>query len=94
MAVEWSVQWDLVVFLFIAAVTIVAALAVIWTKEVVRSVMYLTLTFFGVAFTYIFLGAEYIGIIQILIYVGAVAVLMLFGIMLTKRRLLGGERLE
>lgn len=94
MAVEWSIEWDLVVFLFIAAVTIVAALAIVWSKEVVRSVMWLTLTFFGVAFTYILLGAEYLGIIQILIYVGAVSVLMLFGIMLTKRRLLGGDRSE
>jgi NADH:ubiquinone oxidoreductase subunit 6 (subunit J) len=86
--------WDLIIFLFIAAVTIIAALAVLWSKEIVRSVMWLTLTFLGVAFTYIFLNAEYLAIIQITIYVGAVAVLMLFGIMLTKRRLLGGNRDE
>ena len=56
--------------------------------------MWLALAFMGVAFTYIFLGAEFIALIQILIYVGAVSVLMLFGIMLTKRKLLGGDRGE
>ena len=56
--------------------------------------MWLALTFLGVGITYIFLNAEYLAIIQIMIYVGAVSVLMLFGIMLTKRRLLGGDRHE
>jgi NADH-quinone oxidoreductase subunit J len=86
--------WDLIIFLFIAAVAIVSALAILWSKEIVRSVMWLTLTFLCVGFVYIFLNAEYLAIIQITIYVGAVSVLMLFGIMLTKRRLLGGNRDE
>jgi NADH-quinone oxidoreductase subunit J len=88
------IEWDLIIFLFVAAVTIIAALAVLWSKEIVRSIMWLALTFLGVAMTYIFLSAEYLAIIQIMIYVGAVSVLMLFGIMLTKRRLLGGDRSE
>jgi NADH-quinone oxidoreductase subunit J len=82
------------VFLFIAGVTVMAALAVLWSKEIVRSVIWLTLSFFGVGLVYLFLNAEYLAIVQIMIYVGAVAVLMLFGIMLTKRRLLGGDRHE
>ena len=89
-----TIDWDLVIFLFIAAVTVVAALAVLWSKEIVRSVMWLTLSFFGVGMVYLFLNVEYLAIVQIMIYVGAVAVLMLFGIMLTKRRLLGGDRHE
>ncbi len=89
-----DLQWDFIIFLFIAAVTIIAALAVLWSKEIVRSIMWLALTFLGVGITYIFLSAEYLAIIQIMIYVGAVSVLMLFGIMLTKRKLLGGERHE
>ena len=51
MAVVWSVEWDLVVFLLIAAITIIAALAVIWSKEIVRSVMWLSLVFVGVGAT-------------------------------------------
>ncbi len=91
MAVVWSIDWELAVFLILAAIMIIGALAVIFTKEIVRSVMWLTMVFVGVGAIYIMLGSEYLGIIQILVYVGAVAVLMLFGIMLTKRRLLGGD---
>ena len=84
---------DLLFFIIFAAVTIAAAVSVVLSKEIDRSVMYLALTFVGVAITYIFLSAEYVAIIQILVYVGAVTVLILFGIMLTKRRLTGGEKI-
>ena len=89
-----SIGWDEFFFLFFAIVTIAGAILVLYSKEIVRSVMWLALAFMGVAFTYIFLGAEVLALIQILIYVGAVSVLMLFGIMLTKRKLLGGDRDE
>jgi NADH:ubiquinone oxidoreductase subunit 6 (subunit J) len=85
-------DWQLLFFLIFAAITIAAAVSLMMSKEVVKAVMYLALTFMGVAFTYFFLEAEYVALIQILIYVGAVTVLILFGIMLTKRKLLGGER--
>jgi NADH-quinone oxidoreductase subunit J len=85
---------DLLFFLIFSAVTVSAAVSVLLSKEVVRSVMYLALTFVGVAITFIFLSAEYVAIIQILIYVGAVTILILFGIMLTKRRLSGGDSRE
>jgi NADH-quinone oxidoreductase subunit J len=86
-------EWDLLFFLIFAIITVAAAVFVITSKEIVHSVMYLALTFIGVAIIFFFLSAEYVAIIQILIYVGAVSVLMLFGIMLTKRRLTGGERI-
>jgi NADH-quinone oxidoreductase subunit J len=85
---------DLLFFLIFSAVTVSAAVSVLLSKEVVRSVMYLALTFVGVAITFIFLSAEYVAIIQILIYVGAVTILILFGIMLTKRSLSGGDSRE
>lgn len=87
-------EWDILFFLFFAAVIILAAIMVLASKEIVRSVMWLALSFLGVGIIYIFLGSEFLGLIQILVYVGAVAVLMMFGIMLTKRKLLGGERSE
>jgi len=83
MGLVWSIEWDVVIFLIISAILIVGSLAIIWSKEIVRSVMWLTMVFVGVGAVYILLGSEYLGIIQILIYVGAVSVLMLFGIMLT-----------
>ncbi|MGD0056300.1 MAG: NADH-quinone oxidoreductase subunit J [Methanomassiliicoccales archaeon] len=85
---------DLLFFIIFAIMTVAAAVAVIFSKEVVRSVMYLALTFVGVAITFIFLSAEYVAMIQILIYVGAVTVLILFGVMLTKRKLSGGDKCE
>jgi NADH:ubiquinone oxidoreductase subunit 6 (subunit J) len=87
-------DWEFILFLVFAAITIIAALLVLFSKEIVRNVMFLALTFIGVALTFIFLGAEYIAIIQILVYVGAVSVLILFGVMLTKRRLIGGGQCE
>jgi len=85
-------EWDLLFFLVFAALTVGSAIAIVVSKEIVRSVMWLAFTFIGVALVYLFLGSEFLAIIQVLVYVGAVAVLMLFGIMLTKRRLLGGDR--
>ena len=87
---------DLAPYLFMAfaGLTVGAAICVLITKEIVRSAVFLAFTFIGVAITYLFLNAEYIGLIQILVYVGAINVLLLFGIMLTKRKLMGGGPCE
>ncbi len=87
-------DWQLILFLILSALTVVTALMVVFAKEIVRNVIWLVLTFIGVAITYLFLEAEYIFIIQILVYVGAVCVLILFGVMLTKRKLSGGGQCE
>lgn len=83
-----------IVFLAIAGITVGAAISVLITKEIVRSVFYLAIAFIGVGVTFLFLNAEYIGLIQVLVYVGAINVLILFGVMLTKRRLTGGGACE
>jgi NADH:ubiquinone oxidoreductase subunit 6 (subunit J) len=87
-------DWVLIVFLIFAGFTIVSALMVVFAKDIVRNVVWLAMTFIGVAMIFLFLNAEYLAIIQILVYVGAVSVLILFGIMLTKRRLSGGGKCE
>jgi len=87
-------DWVLIIFLVFAGFTIVSALMVVFSKEIVRNVVWLVMTFIGVAMIFLFLNAEYLAIIQILVYVGAVSVLILFGIMLTKRRLSGGGNCE
>jgi NADH:ubiquinone oxidoreductase subunit 6 (subunit J) len=88
--------FDLVpyVFMVCAGLTVGSAIAVLVTKEIVRSAVFLAFTFIGVAVTYLFLNSEFIGLIQVLVYVGAINVLLLFGIMLTKRKLLGGGACE
>ena len=73
-----------VAFGLIAAVIIVAAVRVVSTRNVVHAALYLVLVLGGVGAQYILLAAEFIGIVQILVYIGAVVVLFLFGIMLTR----------
>jgi len=67
-----------------AAVIIGSALRVVTTRNVVHAALWLVLVLAGVAGQFLLLGAEFIGVTQILVYIGAVVVLFLFGIMLTK----------
>jgi NADH-quinone oxidoreductase subunit J len=87
------VTWELFLFLFLAAATLISALLVVNSKDVVHSVIALATCFIGVACLYIMLSAEFVAIVQILVYVGAVVVVILFGIMLTKREIMeSGKR--
>ena len=79
------VNSDLVAFVVLAAIAVAAALYVVTSKEVVHSAFYLALVFVCVAVTYFFLEAEFIGVIQMLVYVGAITILFAFSIMLTRR---------
>ena len=82
---------DLVAFLILAAVTILAALYVVHDKEVMHSAFYLALVFFCVGLFYFFLEAEFIGVIQMLVYVGAITILFAFCVMLTRRYIVTKE---
>lgn len=73
------------VFYFLAAVTIIGALGVVLTPNVVHSALFLVLSFIGVAAIYFFIGAEFLGAVQLMVYSGAVAVLIVMAIMLTRR---------
>ncbi len=78
---------DLFVFLALALIIVLGAIGVLWTRLIVHSAVYLALTFIGVAGLYVMLNAELLAAIQVLIYVGAIVVLIIFAIMLTG----GGE---
>jgi NADH-quinone oxidoreductase subunit J len=73
-------------YAFIAVATIgsIAALAVVTARNVVHAALYLVVTLASVGMTFLLLGAEFVGWVQILIYVGAIVILFLFGLMLTK----------
>ncbi len=73
---------DQLVFLALSAFTVAAALAVVLSRNIVHSALALILTFLGVAMTFFDLGAGFLGLVQILVYAGAVSVLMIFAIML------------
>ena len=61
-----------------------SALRVVTTKNVVHAALYLVLVLSGVAGIFILLAAEFLAIVQVLVYIGAIVVLFLFGIMLTR----------
>ena len=72
-----------IVFWILAAVTVGAALAVVLLKDVFRAALCLVLLFFMVAGVYITLHADFLAVVQVLVYVGAISVLIIVGIMLT-----------
>ena len=86
---------DAVAFIILAAITIIAALYVVRSKEIMHSAFYLALVFVCVAATYYFLNAEFIGVIQLIVYVGAITILFAFSVMLTRRTIMtGGDKDE
>jgi NADH-quinone oxidoreductase subunit J len=68
----------------IAAVMAVSAIKVVTTRNVVHAALYLVLVLAGVAAQYVLLAAEFTAVVQVLVYIGAIIVLFLFGIMLTR----------
>ena len=79
-----------IAFGVIALVIIASAPRVVTTNNVVHAALYLVMVLAGVGGLYFILGAEFVGTTQILVYIGAIIVLFLFGIMLT-RAPIGGE---
>ena len=73
-----------VAFWIVAVGMAVAAVGVVTMKNIVHAALALVVVLAGVAAQYVILHAEFLGIVQVLIYIGAVIVLFLFGIMLTR----------
>ncbi|MEK6600421.1 MAG: NADH-quinone oxidoreductase subunit J [Candidatus Binatota bacterium] len=73
------------IFYFVAAVTVGSAAMVAFSRNIIHSAFSLLGTFAGVAGIYVFLGADFVAAVQVLIYVGGILVLILFAVMLTHR---------
>ncbi|MEU9112001.1 NADH-quinone oxidoreductase subunit J [Streptomyces sp. NPDC048483] len=73
-----------IAFLLVGLATLGAALVTVTTRQLVHAALWLVVTLGGVAVEYLLLTAEFIAWVQVLIYVGSVVVLLLFGLMLTK----------
>ena len=73
-----------IAFLLVGLVTFGAALVTVTTKQLVHAALWLVVALGGIAVEYLLLTAEFIAWVQVLIYVGSVVVLLLFGLMLTK----------
>jgi NADH-quinone oxidoreductase subunit J len=76
--------YDLIFYLF-AAVTVISAFFVVTTRNIVHSAFFLLFTFFGVAGIYVLLGADFVAIVQLIVYVGGILILLIFGVMLTNK---------
>jgi NADH-quinone oxidoreductase subunit J len=72
-------------FYLFALMTVISAFIVVLSRNILRSVFALLFTLFGIAGLFLFLRADFLAATQVLIYVGGVLVLFLFGIMLTQK---------
>lgn len=73
-----------VVFWVLAVVTIGAALGVVLVRDLFRSALLLAVVFIGVAGFFVLLNAEFLAVVQVLIYVGAISILFIFAVMLSQ----------
>lgn len=81
-----------ITFVIVAIIILVAGVMVVTVKNIIHAALWLISSFFGVGMLYLLLEAEFIAVAQVLIYVGAISVLMLFAIMLTRHVTGEGER--
>src|SRR5438876_2843957 len=83
-----------VFFGIIAAAMVIGALGVVTTKNIVHAALYLVIVLAGGAAQFLLLGQEFVAWVQVLVYIGAVIVLFLFGIMLTRAPMHPEDSLE
>ena len=74
-----------IMFYVIAALIIFAGIKIIFSSNMIHSILFMVVAFIGISFIYILLEADYLAIVQILVYVGAISILFVFGVMLTRR---------
>ena len=72
------------VFVIIAALGLAAALGTVLARNLVHAALFLVAFFFTIACQFVLLEAEFLAALQVLVYIGAVAILLMFGIMLTR----------
>ena len=82
--IGWA--WDDLAFLALAGVMLGAALLVVLGRDIIRSGLWLVLSFAGLAGIYALLGSTLLAVAQVLIYIGAISVLILFAIMITQSK--------
>lgn len=74
-----------VVFYIFAALTALSAFLILFARNVLHAAFLLIICFLGVAAVYVFAGADFVAITQVMVYVGGILVLMIFGVMLTNK---------
>jgi NADH-quinone oxidoreductase subunit J len=77
-----------VIFLLTGALILGSGLMVVTTRKLLHAALWLVVTLFGVAVLYAMLQANFLAVIQVVIYIGAIAILFIFAVMLTRRDLM------
>lgn len=80
-----NIDLNVVAFYILAGMSVCSALMIVFSKNVVQSIFLLVVVFVGIAGIYMISSAEFVGVTQILVYVGGILILLMFGIMLTNR---------
>ena len=80
-----------IAFYVIAAIMVVSAIRVVSSRNIMHAALWLVVVLSGAAAQYILLAAEFVALTQVLVYIGAVMVLFLFGVMLTRAKI-GAEK--
>jgi NADH-quinone oxidoreductase subunit J len=75
-----------IIFLIVGAVTLIAGLMVVTVRNLVHAALWLVATLFGVAIIYTLLNAGFLAVVQVVVYIGAIAILFIFAVMLTRRQ--------
>ncbi|MHB0999808.1 MAG: NADH-quinone oxidoreductase subunit J family protein [Armatimonadota bacterium] len=81
----FSITLQQATFIVIAMVVLGSALMVVSLKNIFHSLLFLALSFLGVAGVYLLLSADFLAAVQVLVYIGAITVLLMFALMLTHR---------
>jgi NADH-quinone oxidoreductase subunit J len=79
---------DQILFIICAALIIVSALMVVTTRKLIHAALWLVAALFGVAILYAILQAGFLAVVQVVVYIGAIAILFIFAVMLTRREML------
>jgi NADH-quinone oxidoreductase subunit J len=74
-----------IIFILVAAATLGAGLMVVTSRNLIHSALWLVVALFGVAVFYVLLQAGFLAVAQVVVYIGAIAILIIFAIMLTRR---------
>ena len=77
-----------IIFLLTGAIILCSALIVVTTRNLLHAALWLVVTLFGVAVLYAILQANFLAVVQVVIYIGAIAILFIFAVMLTRRELM------
>jgi len=75
-----------IIFLIVGAVTLIAGFLVVTVRNLVHAALWLVAALFGVAIIYTLLNAGFLAVVQVVVYIGAIAILFIFAVMLTRRQ--------